>query len=136
MKTLAANAASAFPFANVSRKCSMHPAPPDAMTGIVSKSARVERASLAYPFFTPSWFMLVKRISPAPRLFTSLASQTGTCRFQSGRRSDSISTRFQSAWRQWLLHRPVNRNVWQSCLPNPDCGWLMIDRNFVSSCIQ
>lgn len=72
-KTLAAKAAPAFPLENVSRKCSIFPAPPEAITGICNVSAKVARASFAYPSFTPSCVILVKRISPAPRLSASEA---------------------------------------------------------------
>ena len=71
--TLAARAASACPWAKTSRKSSFLPAPPLAMTGMVRNDANRLRASQAKPCFTPSWFMLVKSISPAPRSFTSFA---------------------------------------------------------------
>ena len=45
-KTLAASAASLFPSMKVSRKCSLLPAPPEAITGMLSSSARRERAWL------------------------------------------------------------------------------------------
>ena len=70
-KTLAAKAASAFPLMNASLKWRMFPAPPLAIIGMGSFSCNSARASMAKPFFTPSWFMLVKRISPAPRSATS-----------------------------------------------------------------
>ena len=70
-KMLAASPASALPLVKTSRKCSMVPAPPEAMTGIESSVLSLARASQAKPCLQPSWFMLVKRISPAPRSWAS-----------------------------------------------------------------
>ncbi len=44
-KTLAANAASAFPKVKASRKCSLVPAPPDAMMGMPTSTDKRARAS-------------------------------------------------------------------------------------------
>ena len=52
--TLAAKAASAFPWVKTSRKCSRLPAPPDAIIGIGNCSDNIASASLANPCFTPS----------------------------------------------------------------------------------
>ena len=65
---LAAKAASAFPSINTSLKCSIVPAPPDAITGMSTISETCRVISQAKPPLVPSWFIDVRRISPAPRL--------------------------------------------------------------------
>ena len=72
-KTLAANAASAHPFLKTSIKCSIFPAPPDAITGIFTILDNLLNALFENPFLVPSWSIDVNKISPAPLFSTSLA---------------------------------------------------------------
>ena len=51
---LAAKAASALPILNTSVKCSIVPAPPDAIIGILTVSESLAKALLAKPFLVPS----------------------------------------------------------------------------------
>src|SRR5574341_652027 len=57
-------------------KCSMRPAPPDAITGIDTASATARVNSRSYPSRVPSRSMLVSKISPAPRASASRAHST------------------------------------------------------------
>ena len=53
-KSDAAKTASALPFVNASLKCSILPAPPDAMTGMLTLSETARVSSRSYPAFVPS----------------------------------------------------------------------------------
>ena len=67
---LAASPAVAFVVLNKSLKSSIEPAPPEAITGTFTALLTAFTRSKANPFFVPSLFIDVKRISPAPSLTT------------------------------------------------------------------
>ena len=54
----------------------MLPAPPDAITGMLTASLTLRVMSMAKPFLVPSLFMEVSRISPAPLRSPSRAQST------------------------------------------------------------
>ena len=66
MKNAAARTASAFPSDIASYKCCKLPAPPEAITGILSLFEISHNISLSKPSFVPSLSILVSKISPAP----------------------------------------------------------------------
>ena len=76
--SVAARAASACPTVSASRKCSILPAPPLAITGTPTSSAIARVTSSAKPLPTPSQSMLVSRISPAPRFTPSAAHSSAS----------------------------------------------------------
>ena len=75
-KMLAASAASAFPPREHIGEVATVPAPPDAMTGMLTASLTAAVSSQSNPARVPSESMEVSRISPAPRASASRAHST------------------------------------------------------------
>ena len=73
-KMPAASAAEQLVASNTSVKCSGHPAPEEAMTGMDTASDTSPTSSWSNPFPWPSSSMQLSRISPAPRASIAVAS--------------------------------------------------------------
>ncbi len=73
---LAARAALQVVFVNTSLKCSIVPAPPDAITGMLTLLLTSLVTSIENPDLVPSAFIDVRSISPAPCLSALMAQST------------------------------------------------------------
>src|SRR5438132_502666 len=76
--TEAASSASARPCSMPSARCSSLPTPPLAMTGTGTASLTARVSARSNPLFVPSRSMLVRRISPAPRVAMVRAHSTAS----------------------------------------------------------
>ncbi len=74
----AASAASALPSVNASSICCIVPAPPDAITGILTSSPIFLLSMLSNPALVPSASIEVTSNSPAPLLYASFAHSSAS----------------------------------------------------------
>ena len=106
-------AASALPWGERIAEMLHFPAPPEAMIGMLTSSARRARPRLRIPVYTVMRSILVKRISPAPRSATSLAQSNSPVPPFLFRLLHNSASRQNRDVHQWRIRKPVSHNGWQ-----------------------